>query len=350
MKKILCIKTHAIGDLLMATPALRELHTSMPQAEMYVLTGRWSAPVLKNNPHITGVIEYDDTIFFKNQFFKIASLILKIRKMKFDTAIIFHTSPFIHFFALLAGIKTRIGMRRNKRGWFLTRWIDEIADADYYYPKNFLKLLETTGIFQTDYSLEIYYSKKEIDTVVHLLNQHNIRQTDSIIVLAAGGAKNPKETIASRLWPKEHYAVLIEKIHGAFPAMKLVLVGAENDAAINRFLSCKNIPALIDLTGKTTINDLAFLADRATAIVCNDSSMLHIGVAMKKPVVCFFGPTAMKSRVPPEMAACSIQSMEKCSPCYTFALFPGCTNSYRCMATISPDSAFDMIKSIMLKK
>ena len=56
MKKILVVKTGAIGDVLMTTPFLRELEKKHPRSHIHYLVENWSAPVLKYNPYIEKLI------------------------------------------------------------------------------------------------------------------------------------------------------------------------------------------------------------------------------------------------------------------------------------------------------
>src|SRR5690606_41125943 len=57
--RILIIKTHAIGDLLMTTPAIRDIRGAHPQAHITLLVGKWSSPAIRWNPHIDERIEVE---------------------------------------------------------------------------------------------------------------------------------------------------------------------------------------------------------------------------------------------------------------------------------------------------
>lgn len=346
MEKILIIKTHAIGDVLMATPAVRELRKAKPEATIHLLTGKWSASVIRNNPHIDEIIEFDDTIFFRKKIFKLISLIVKIRKRKFNTVLIFHPSPFIHFFALLTGIKRRIGLKRNKRGWFLTDYIDENASSDYYYPLNFLQLLTCIGIQSSNSAIDLFYTDNDKMRAETLLQSHKVEIQDKKILIAAGGSRNPKESIQERLWPKEYYVELIEQIHETYPEHSILLCGAHSDSVTNQFIKGK-AEYVKNLTGKTNLTELAWIIKNCSAVVCNDSSILHIALSQEVPVLCFFGPTALKSRIPEHQSHTGIQSRVACSPCYTYAIFPGCQNNLICMHSIKPQEAFNKLCALL---
>ena len=50
-------------------------------------------------------------------------------------------------------------------------------------------------------------------------------------------------------------------------------------------------PGVCDLSGRTTLSDLAALIRRAEVCVTNDSGSMHLAVALGRPVVGVFGPT-----------------------------------------------------------
>jgi ADP-heptose:LPS heptosyltransferase len=91
-----------------------------------------------------------------------------------------------------------------------------------------------------------------------------------------GGAKR---------WPAARFAalagVLVER--GLTP----VLVGAGADAAVATEIR-HAVPAAIDFTGRTSLQDLAGLAARAVFAVGGDTGPIHLAAAMGCPVVAMF--------------------------------------------------------------
>jgi heptosyltransferase-3 len=55
-RRILVVCTRRLGDVLLTTPLLRSLRRAWPQADIDVLTLRWSAAALEGNPDVTRVI------------------------------------------------------------------------------------------------------------------------------------------------------------------------------------------------------------------------------------------------------------------------------------------------------
>jgi heptosyltransferase-2 len=352
MKKILVIKTHALGDVLMATPALHELRSAYPQAEISILVGKWSAPILKNNPSITRCIEFDDAVIHKRQFLKIIKLIFFLRSFKFEAAFIFHPSPLIHLLAVFAGIKNRYGLNRKGKKSFLTSSVEENGSSDYYYPKNFLNVVHLAvsprdcDIKNCEIKMEVFSKPSDRDSVEEILKHHQVNDFEKLILIAPGGSSNPKERIVARLWPWEYYTELIHLILKENQNYSILLTGGLNDRELLSRIHEKE-PQIIDLSGKTTIQDLIYLVGLSQCVICNDSSVLHIGMAHNRPTIGIFGPTSAKSRVPQQNIENCIQSPENCSPCYYFGSFLGCNKNAACMRAISPEMVFEKVTKIL---
>lgn len=348
MKKILIIKTHAIGDLLMSSCGIRETKQAYPRSEITVMTGKWSAPIIENNPHIDKTLIFDDRILFKKKIFALFSLIFKIRKEKFDIAFIYHPNPLIHLlFAYLTGIKERYGFRRTSSR-FLTGYIIEQGDNNYYYPQNFVNLLQAANIAPPEnYKLDIFPQEKHHQEVTSLFDNSQIVSSDRIVVIAPGGSHNSKEKVSARVWPWEKYCDLINLLHEYNPSLQIVLTGGPTDnQTAEQIIEKLSIP-IHNFCGKTSLLGTAVLIEKSKLLICNDSSLLHVALAQDTAVSCIFGPTAIETRIPENKKEYSVQSTTSCSPCYRYGGFPGCNINIACMENISADIVFNKVKPLL---
>ena len=74
-KKFLFIRFSSIGDIVLATPAIRCLKTQLPGAEVHFLTKRSFKAVTEANPYIDQFHYYDNNLI---------DLITQLNKEKFD--------------------------------------------------------------------------------------------------------------------------------------------------------------------------------------------------------------------------------------------------------------------------
>lgn len=330
--RILIIKTHAIGDLLMATPAIRDLRVAYPAAHITLLTGAWSADAVRKNPCIDEILEFEDRILLdaRRHLFSVARLLTRIRRKRFDAAVILHPSAFLHAFAMFAGISRRYGLSRRERTCFLTTAVREDLGSKTYYPVNYQRVAALAGAPLGDPIPEIHYDARDEEMAESLLRSAGIGQDEPYLVVAPGGGRNPKEEVAARRWPAERFADLLQGMVRDYPDLRVVITGGPSDA-FEAAVVASAVPRSVNVAGATSLRVMFAIVHRARAVVCNDSSLLHIAVACRRPAVIPFGPTGLAQRVPEHAATYCVQSEEPCSPCYIGGKFPGCAIGFRCL-------------------
>lgn len=93
----------------------------------------------------------------------------------------------------------------------------------------------------------------------------------------------PESRRAEKQWP--YFVQFAEKFASKYEAMQFIIVG---QTAIDVQFKSANI---LNLTGRTSMMDVLRLIQNCSLLVANDSAPIHIGAAMKKPIIAFFGPT-----------------------------------------------------------
>jgi len=345
--RILIIKTHAIGDLLMTTPAIRDIRGAHPQAHITLLVGKWSSPAIRWNPHIDERIEVEDTVFLGRRNWRVLfALLFKIRRLRFDKAFVFHPLPAVHLFARLAGIPERYGLVAARGSRHLTAAVQEKLGPDDYYPDNFLRVAALDGVKTGAATLEVHTAAADEDAAEQALRAAGLEPGADYVLVAPGGGRNSKEDVAAKRWPTEHFIAVIRDLQRRRPGLPVILTGAGSDR-VETGAVVAAMPHVIDLTGKTSLRALFSLTRRARAVLCNDTALLHVAVACGTPVVAAFGPTSRARFLPPARREDAVQSTLACSPCYVGGHFPGCTIGYQCMREIGPEVLGAKLESVL---
>ncbi len=346
--RILIIKTHAIGDLLLTTPAIRDIRLAHPHAHIALLVGKWSSPAVRHNPHLDELIEVDDDVLLgRRKPWMLVGLLWRIRRLRFDKAFIFHPLSLIHLFARLAGIPLRYGLLNDRGSRHLTAGVREDLGPDTYYPVNFLNVAALDGVKTGEPHLEVYTSAEDDEAADRMLRGAGVDPvTDDFILVAPGGGRNSKDDVAAKRWPTEHFIEVLRDLRRTRPGLTVILTGAGSDRAEADVVAAA-LPHVIDFTGKTSMRALFGLTRRARAVVCNDTALLHIAVACGTPVVAAFGPTLRARFLPPSRRALAVQADIPCSPCYVGGHFPGCAIGYRCMREIAPAVLRAKLESVL---
>jgi len=337
-ERILIVKTHAIGDLLMTTPAIRDIRNAYPTSHITLMTGTWSAPAVRHNPHIDELLEVNDAVFLgRRNWWEIFTLLLKVRSRRFDKAFVFHPLPAVHLFTRLAGIPVRYGLMNEGGSRHLTAGVREDLGARTYYPVNFQRVAALDGVPAGPPMLEAFAGQEDENEAKRVLAEAGVGPGDDFLLVAPGGGRNTKEDVAARRWPADRFAALLRDAVARHPELKVVLTGSHLDAVDTAAVAAA-VPGAVDLTARTTLPQLFVLAGRARVVVCNDSSLLHIAVARGTPAVVPFGPTGAPQRVPADMLRFVEQSTLLCSPCYVGGRFPGCGIGYACLKEMTVEA------------
>ena len=362
--KILVVKVAAIGDFLMATPALRALKRGGAN-EVHLLAGRSIAAVAGSNPDVDRVFYLDDRRLYRGSLLAKAVETLRVswrlRRERYDVGFNFHRDRRFAIILLLAGCRRRIGFRRGlpvprdrdvgaqqappaidagrcgRWSWPLT---DAVAVAGVkHHIFHYCDLARALGVFCLDFRMEFPLDgAAESAAAEKFLVPAGL---DDYVVLAPGGAANVKEEMESRRWPVENFAVLAGLLLAA--GRRVVLVGSGADAGLAARITAEQ-PVVVDLTDRTTLAEAAAVLKRSRWVVCNDSGLMHLAAAVGARVVALFGPTHPGEKKPLAEGSVAVWKGEgmACAPCYHDGIFPRCGH-VSCLNKISPQEIFELI-------
>jgi heptosyltransferase-2 len=340
--KVLVIKIAAIGDFLMATPALRALKLHGSGNSVTLLAGISIAAVVKSNPHLDKIYFLDDALIFKGGFWAKLSEVLKIsrrlRRERFDLGFNFHRDWRFNIILFLSGCKKRIGFASGRKSWLLNAGV--AIEGIKHHIFHYCDLLKEQGIFCLDFKMDFPLDEAVAITAVDkFLKPGNL---SDYVVLAPGGAANVKEEMDSRRWGIENYAALAGLLIHA--GRKVVLLGNGTDQKITCQIKAAH-PEVIDLCGRTTLSEAAALMKKARLVICNDSGLMHLADAVGARSIAIFGPTHPEEKKPLSSGNIAVWKGEKleCSPCYHDGRFPECDHR-DCMKKITPREIFELAK------
>ena len=148
-------------------------------------------------------------------------------------------------------------------------------------------------------------------TIEQSLKKYELNQggRNQVLVLCPGA-----EFGAAKQWPEQHYAAVARFYLAA--GWQVWLLGSEKDASV-----CCEINQLSDqqchnLAGKTSLSEAVSLLAAANLVVSNDSGLMHVAAALKKPLVAIYGSTD-PSFTPPLNHNAKIERLAlDCSPCF----------------------------------
>ena len=114
-----------IGDVVMATPAIRALRQTYPEAHMVWVGKPYVAGVVEGSPWFENRVLLDSRGALTNRW---PAAAWKLRRAKIDLAVLFPNTFRSAWVAWLAGCQRRIGFKRYGRNGLLTEGLEPVRD------------------------------------------------------------------------------------------------------------------------------------------------------------------------------------------------------------------------------
>lgn len=279
-ERVLVLHTAFIGDIVLATPALAALRAKLPQARIVLLTTPAGARLLEANPFGVECAVYDKRgrdrglIGFWRQW-------RWLRSFRPQLVICLHRSFRSSALAWLAG-GASWGFREATGAFLLDHSVSR-AGLGFEAEKNLavVKAWAGGGGFSPYPRLAFTAADRQ-----------------SAVAAAGSGAYAvlaPSSVWATKRWHPEKFGALaykLEREHG----LRVVVVGSDAPedlaAAAAVVAEAQRLGAKpLNLAGRTSLGALKAVLAGATVVVSNDSSPLHMAIALGRPVVGVFGPT-----------------------------------------------------------
>ena len=370
--RYLIVQLADIGDLILSTPALAALRQAQPEAHLTLLTTTHSAPVIP--PELVNeVITLDRrALTGATAFYRPINLrkILSLRDGNYEAVIYFH-----HFtiragtlkFALIgyaSGAARRIGLE-NGHGWFLTERLEDGGFGAQHQAQYWLDLVGLLGASSAARGAEVQQAtgyrlpasnQKAVPSDEPIpstgsrqsnLNMASPAPTSGspLIVIHAGGGGLSR----ARRWSPEQFAAVADALVESHQA-QIVLVGGHDDEAAAVKAAMQS--SVIDLTGQTTLSELAGLLSQADCFIGAESGVMHLAAASGTPVAAIFGPGNPAAWGPwqPGGQVHIIRSGVECSPCsyvgHGIGLREGCA-ARTCLKLVTVAQVLDTVRGIL---
>lgn len=321
--KILIRATNWVGDAIMALPALRAVRSRFPEAEITILARPYVAAIYRNQQVCDNMMFVEDT----------RDTASELRAQKFDSALLLQNAFQAAWFAWRAGIPERIGYARDGRSLLLTKALPvpkpgEIPVHEQYY---YLELLRRAGWLDSlpnESFIKLNVPEENHQRAAQFLLSVGVRHDSFRIAIGAGASYG-----SAKCWPPDRFAELANRLQAQAQA-DVILFGTPAEAAVSSAIAAGMNRPPIDLTGKTSINDLPALLSQCQLFIGNDSGAMHVAAAVGLPVVAVFGPTDPFGTAPVTPRCSIVQERPYCSPCF----LRRCPTDHRCMTRVTPDA------------
>jgi heptosyltransferase-3 len=271
--RLLLIQLWHLGDVLLATPALRSARRFFPEARIDFLTGPAGTDALSDNPHLDRVITWRPGAAAHLQ------QLARLRGGRYDAVLDFHSQPRTAQFTWATDAPLRIGVRgRGPRNRAYTDLVPR-ERGPVYMALQKLRLLGPLGVqpeSDVDLSLEIAIGPTQRAWAEALLERTGLSG-------APLAAVSPVSRRAYKQWGADRWAAVADALTRRGLRILITHGPGERDQAeaVTRGMQAPGVCA----DEATSVRQLAALYERCVLWLGNDGGAKHVAVAAGVPTV-----------------------------------------------------------------
>jgi len=321
-KRILVIQLWGIGETILALPAIKALKQ------------KYEVDVLCTNRN--------KDVFY-GQGVNLKEIKLNIFSIDFFCLLNFHKydlvidmEEYLNISALIAFFvgRYRIGYSHHVRSLLYSK-TTEYNDKQHI-ALTFLDLVKVLGVkYDLKKLIPLKYSKQDKIKVDSLIKRLKLKK---IVGITPGAAESSK----SRMWPKERFAKLADKLD-----YDVVFVGAGYEKKLIDDVQSLMTKKSNNLAGKLSLRQSFYLISKCKLFISNDTGPMHVAAAIGVKTIGLFGPNT-----PVRFGAfgnVSLYHKLKCSPCINVhkGQVPECKfDDNKCMQKITVEEVLKAVKKI----
>jgi len=337
-RKILVLELWGIGDLVMASSALKSLRKAFPGATITVLAKDYARDLLKEE----GVVDFFVAFEFpwtrhkgKYNFWTwdlsgLFKIIAFLRRKKFDLAIDARMDFRNNLLLALINAKRRIGYSLTGGGFFLTDKVDSPKQVMHRVDA-WVDLLKFMSIDIENINPKLTVSLKEKEWAENFLLSKGVSKGDFVAGIHPGAG------VKKRCWPLDRFKETAKYLFSKYSIKSLLFIepngyGQEIDDS-ELFVMVR--PNLRELLALISVCDL---------FLCNDGGPMHMATALGPWTVAIFGPgnldivkpLGVKNRV-------IIKEGFSCRPCRDYCRYA----QARCLTSIETEEVEKVLDEVI---
>ena len=323
--RILCIHQGAMGDLILALPAIKALRECLQPQWLEVRGHPWTLPLVYGHPYADAVIDCNSAamapLFLEDSHLPPA---LKEYLGTFDAAFCFSRSTVLAHNLREGGIPTTV-------------LLSPFPEKRLHLIDHHLSSLKTLGITPSSATPKIYLPKEEQEWAEEFFRRRGFNRNEIIALHPGAGSRK-------KAWAPERFAALGRALTQKSKKLLIIQGPADAQCVEETVMGLEGITYLV--TRDMPIIKVAALLSRAGLFIGNDSGISHLAAALEVPTLALFGPTDPLSWAPRGERASWLQGKTECAPC-TPATLRTCERQ-RCLEAIEKEAVLARIAEKLL--
>lgn len=312
LKKILLIRFSSIGDIVLTTPVVRCIKQQLTDVELHVLTKSSYRSIYGANPFINKVYELSGNM---------KDLVRRLREEHYDFVVDLHKN--------WRSFRVRMALHRPSASFpkldfqkFLYTKLKIGGLPKVHIVDRYFKAVEKLNVHNDGQGLDFFFNEGDEMHYEDLPEAFR----EGFVAIVIGGQH------ATKILPEDKVVEVCNALD--YP---VILVGGPEDAARGERIKEKVGSYVGNSCGSLTVGQSASLLQLADAVITNDTGMMHIAAALRKPIVSVWGNTVpefgMYPYLPQGMRPAAIVENRslKCRPCDKLGYAQCPKGHFKCM-------------------
>ena len=343
-----------MGDLVQSTPAITGLRKQYPNASITLVVTSLFEEFSKKIPSVNKRVVFDIKQFENRRegekqmlwvdvYQYLEKFLIELKGRDYDLLINLSHSKLSAFMISYLKIKNMFGFGCNENGDRITLnpWMQYFGTEPFNRQFNPFNLVEIftrcVGVLPEDNPISLLSNDDDNDLIAQIFEKDRLNDEHLLVGIQAGSS------LERRRWSPESFANLADGLVENLGA-KIVLLGVDSEKKLAEeiILSAKYENEIIDLTGKTNIDQLTALVARCSYLVTNDTGTMHVAAAVGTTIIgLFFAHAHPYETAPYSPGHLIFQARIPCAPCsYGVAC-----NNVICVRKVHPKHLLSMIQN-----
>jgi len=273
MKKILVIQTAFIGDVVLATSLIENLHQQFPEVKLDILVRKGNESLFQSHPFLNQVLVWDKK---NNKYQNWVGLLFKIRSSQYDLVLNAQRFAATGAWTAFSKAKIKIGFDKNPFSFLFTHAVvHQFSEKGQHEIDRNHQLL--SSLFLTKVAMPKLYPTASDELAVS-----SYQQTPYLCIA-------PASVWFTKQFSIEKWVDLINELPFKGP---IYLIGGPGDKLLcDQILQKINRKLVVNLAGRLSFLASAALQKKAVLNYVNDSAPMHFASAVNAPVVAVYCST-----------------------------------------------------------
>lgn len=341
----LIIRFSSVGDIILTSPLLRTLRTRFPHCRIDFLVKEEHADLVRHDPHLS------QTLVFPRGggLADLRRTRAQIQSAGYDVILDMHDNLRSRFLTFGPTPVLRYNKRRLARFVLInTRWdIYALTGGAPPMHSRYLEPLAPYGVTDDGRGPEVFVPEEARMLAVRTLQDAGLPDDTAALGVC------PSARHATKMWDADRFAAAAATLAHE-RRLPVLLFGSQNERD-----RCERIATTIrasapDATVVNTAGSLTLLAtaaamDRCAVVLTNDTGLMHLAAARKRPLVAVFGPTVRQFGFFPYGPTSTVIEHHglSCRPCTGIGRQTCPRTHFRCMHELDTPRVVDAARLLL---